>query len=180
MPPHWPINGFKLWYKIFSVSHLKMMSILMQAKVGSSCPPLCRGKSPWVSSPLLLTCRGGWVGWEPRGGTGAVRPPVSHGCSPWTEMEGSLCPCAHVFFSAALPKEVLAISSPALQDEPSATSRRPSAKHARGCTRGVAREGCKLSCVAACLSFWEGSSGLSPCQKQAPSLVGKALIRTSF
>lgn len=119
------------------------MSILMQAKVGSSCPPLCRGKRPWVSSPLLLTCRGGWVGWEPRGGTGAVRPLVSHGCSPWTEMEGSLCPCAHVFFSAALPKEVLAISSPALQDEPSATSRRPSAKHAAwGCTRGMQAELC--------------------------------------
>lgn len=115
----------------------------MQAKVGSSCPPLCRGKRPWVSSPLLLTCRGGWVGWEPRGGTGAVRPLVSHGCSPWTEMEGSLCPCAHVFFSAALPKEVLAISSLALQDEPSATSRRPSAKHAAwGCTRGMQAELC--------------------------------------
>lgn len=83
------------------------------------------------------------MGWEPRGGTGAVRPPVSHGCSPWTEVEGSLCSCAHVFFSAALPKEVLAISSPALQDEPSATSRRPSAKHAVwGCTRGMQAELC--------------------------------------
>lgn len=137
------MNGLKLWYravhKIFGVLYLKMMSILVQTKVGSSCPPLIRGKRPWVSWPLLLTCRGDWVAWEPQGGTGAMGHPVSHGCSPWTEVEGSLCSCARVFFSAALPNEALAIRSAALQGVPSAMSRRPSAKHAApGCTWGIA------------------------------------------
>lgn len=139
MPPLWSMNGLKLWYraihKIFSTLYLKLMSILVQTKVGSSCPPLLRGEGPWVSLPLFLTCRGDWVGWEPQGGTGAMRHPMSHGCISWTEVEGSLCSCAHVFFSEALPNETLAISSPAFQGVPSAVPRGPSAKHAvSGCT----------------------------------------------
>lgn len=130
-----------------------MMGILVQAEAGSSCLPLLRRKRPKVSSPLLLTCRRGWVGWEAQGGTEGMRHPRSHGCTPWTEAEGSLCSCAYVFFSAALPNESFTISSTALQGVPSAmlTS-----------TQGlVAHEGCKLSSAAACLSPSEGSSKLS-------------------
>lgn len=74
------------------------MSILVQTKAGSSCPPLLREKRPRVSSLHLLICRGDWVGWEPQGGTVAMRHPTSHGCSPWSEMERSLCSCSEVFF----------------------------------------------------------------------------------
>lgn len=40
-------------------------------------------------------------------------------CSPWMEVEGSVCCCVHVIFSAALPDEALAIRSPVLQYVPS-------------------------------------------------------------
>ena len=136
---------------MFSVLYLKIKSILVQTKVGSSCPPLLRGKRSWVSSTLFLTCREDWVGWEPQGRTGGMRYPVG----PWTEVEGSLCSCAHAFFSAALQNEPFAISSPALQSAPLPCpgGRVPSMQHAHG--------GRKLSCVAACFSSWEGSSRLS-------------------
>lgn len=76
-------NGWpQIWY---SELYLKMMSILVQTKTGSSCPPLLREKRPWVSSLLLLICRGDCVGWEPQGGTAAMRHSMSHGYGPWSE-----------------------------------------------------------------------------------------------
>lgn len=61
-------------------------------------------------------------------------------------MEGSLRSWAHVFFSAALPKEAAAFSSAALQSVPSAVPRRRSARHAApGCTWGMQAERCGSS-----------------------------------
>lgn len=85
-------------HKIFSELYLKMMSILVQTKAGSSCPPLLREKRPGVSSLFLLICRGDWVGWEPQGGTVAMRHPMSHGCSPWSE-KGLYVPVLRCFSS---------------------------------------------------------------------------------
>ena len=179
MPPLWPISGLKLWYravhKIFSTWYLKIMSILVQTKVGSSCPPLLGGKRPWVSLPLLLTCRGDWVGWEPQGGTGAVRHPMSHVVH-GQKWKGLYVPVLMSSFQQPSQMRLLPSALQHLRVCPPPCPGDGSAKHtASGCTWG-----CKLSCVAACLCSWEGSSGLSPCQKQTPSLVGKALIRTSL
>lgn len=142
----------------------------MERKFGSSCPPLLRKKRPGVFLPLLLTCRGDWVEWEPWDTLGAMA--AVHG----QKWKAPYVPVLTFSFSAAIPNKPFAISYPARLGCALCHAQETGAKHAVS----SAYWGCKLNCGAICPSSWEGCNGLFPWQKQTPSSVGKTLIRTSL